>query len=184
MSASDWREQLPAKVRILQIIVAAMSFGCFCLLIISVLVAQNFNKAVAQPMLTYIALVLAAMSLGICAVIPRIIVSQGRREIARKLLPASKIESDNSINNMAERENIKIFEIFGLLQIKTIVVCSMLEGPVIFLLIVYMVDHQILSLLAALVLLILLIIQTPTIGRVTIWLEDQMKLVDEERVFG
>ena len=43
MSAADWREQLPFKIRVMQIIVGAMSFGCFCFLIIAILVSQNLS---------------------------------------------------------------------------------------------------------------------------------------------
>ena len=63
MSAADWREQLPAKIRVMQVIVGAMSFGCLCFLIIAILVSQNLNKAADQLMLTYIALLIAAINL-------------------------------------------------------------------------------------------------------------------------
>jgi hypothetical protein len=178
MSTPDWREQLTPKVRTLQIIVAALSFGCFSFLIIAVFATGNFNKAVQQPTLTYIALAMAAMMLSVWAILPGIIVAQGRKNIQRILLSEAKQTSENSAADKTEKENTKAQALLYLLQTKTIVACALLEGTVFFLLIAYVVEHSMLSIAAAIALLLLLLAQMPTIGRVTNWIENQLSLMD------
>jgi fatty acid desaturase len=178
MSASDWREQLPVKVRNLQIIVGALSFGCFSFLIIAVFVSQNLNKATEQPMLTYIALLMAAIIFGIWFFLPGIIVAQGRKNIQQTLLSRAKQVGQNSVADKTEKENSKAQALMNLLQTKTIVGCAILEGAVFLLLIAYMVEHSMPSITAAIALLLLLMAQMPTIGRATNWIENQLPLVD------
>jgi uncharacterized membrane protein len=182
MSGADWREQLPAKVRVLQIIVGALFFGCLFFLFAAFLVGQNANQAAEQPVLTYISLAAAGMILLVWVVLPGIVVSQGRKNIHRTL-PRAKQVSGDSNEEKDERENSLAEALVQLLQTKTIVACAMLEGGVFFLLVVYMIEHSVISLLAAGVLMILLIAQMPTSGRATAWIENQMRLVDEERSF-
>lgn len=184
MADTDWREQLPAKVRTLQIVIGALSFGCLPLLVIAIFVSQNANNAVDQPMLTYIALAMAGMILGVWTFLPGVIVSQGRKEIQRKLLSPTEKASDKSADDKVEKEKSKAQGLFGLFQTKTIIAGALLEGAVFLLLIAYLVEHNIFSILAAVAMLLLLTAHIPTIGRVTNWIENQMRLVDEERAFG
>ena len=124
MSAADWREQLPAKIRVLQVIVGSMSFGCFCFLFIAILVSQNLNKAADQQMLSYIALPIAAIILCVWAVLPVIIVSQGRKNIQQKLFSNAKQASENFTDDKREIENSKAQMLINLLQTKIIVAGS------------------------------------------------------------
>ncbi len=182
MATSDWREQLPQKVRNMQIIVGAMFLGCFCLLIIAVLVAKGRNNS-ADLTLTYAALAYAGIILVPWIILPAIVVSRGRKEIRRRLFSAAEPVRDNTINDKTEKETSKALALMGLFQTKTIIAGAMLEGSAFFLLIVYIIEHSPLSLLAAIVLMILLVAQMPTTGGVTNWIEDQMRLVDQERAF-
>ena len=178
MFDNDWREQLPAKIRVMQIIVGAMSFGCFCFLLIAILVSQNINKAPDQLILTYIALPIAAIILGVCAVSPVIIVSQGRKNIQQKLFSNANRVSENFTDDKMRKENSKAQMLIALFQTKIFVASAILEGAVFFLLIAYMAEHSLLCISAAVVLLFLLIAQMPTTGRATYWIEDQLKLLD------
>ena len=183
MSTSDWRQQLHPRVRVLQIIVSALFLGCFSFLIVAVLVA-NLNNAVNQIMLTYVGLVMAGMILGVWIILPGIIVSQGRKKIRSDLNLQAEQGSDNSTESKVAKENREVQALMELFQTKTIVAAAMLEGAVFFLLIVYIIEPSMFSLLPAITLMILLIAKLPTTGRVTNWIEDQMRLVDEEREFG
>ncbi|MGA2062489.1 MAG: hypothetical protein ABSG67_18570 [Thermoguttaceae bacterium] len=178
MSAEDWREQLPSKIRVMQVIVGAMSFGCLCFLLIAIIVSQNLNKAPDQLMLSYIALPIAAIILGVWAVSPIIIVSQGRKNIQQKLFSNAKQASENLTDYKMEIDNSKAQMLIGLLQTKIIVASAILEGTVFLLLIFYMAEHSIFCISAAVVLLFLLVAQMPTSGRATYWIEDQLKLLD------
>ncbi|MGA2798076.1 MAG: hypothetical protein ABSE63_10880 [Thermoguttaceae bacterium] len=178
MFDNDWREQLPVKIRVTQIIVGALSFGCFCFLLIAIFVSQSLNKAPDQLILTYIALPIAAIILCVWAVLPFIIVSQGRKNIQQKLFSNAKQASDSFTDDKKENENTRAQMILNLLQTKIIVASAILEGAVFFLLIAYMAERSMLCLAAALVLLFLLIAQMPTSGRATYWVEDQLKSLD------
>jgi hypothetical protein len=158
--------------------VAALSFGCFSFLIIAVFATGNFNKAVQQPTLTYIALAMAAMMLSVWAILPGIIVAQGRRNIQRILLSEAKQTSENSAADKTEKENIKALALMNLLQTKIIVHCVILEGAVFFLIIAYMVEHSVPCIVGAIAMMIAPMAQMPTIGRVTNWIENQLPLVD------
>jgi hypothetical protein len=179
MSAADWREQLPAKIHLMQIIVGAMSSGCLFFLLIAIFVSQNLNIALDQQMLTYIGFLIVAPVLGVWIVFPGVIVSRGRKNIQRKILSNAKQAGENSTDDKNEQENGKAQMIINLLQTKIIVSCALLEGAVFFLLIVYMAEHSVLCILAAIVLLFLLFAQMPTTVRAQYWVEDQLKLIDE-----
>jgi hypothetical protein len=183
MSVTDWRDQMPVRIRVMQIIVGAMGFGCFSFLIIAIFVSQNINKAdlnkaPGQSMLSYIALPIAAIVLCVWAVLPSIVVSQGRKKIQRQLCSNAKQASENSAGDKMEIESSKAQILIGLLQTKIIVACAILEGAVFLLLIFYMAEHSMLCFSAAVVLLALLVAQMPTSGRAAYWVEDQLKLLD------
>jgi hypothetical protein len=178
MFNNDWREQLPSKIRVMQVIVGALAFGCLSFLIIAILVSQNLNNADDQLFCTYISLLYAATTFGVWAILPSIVVSQGRQRIQQKLFSNAKQESKNSTYDKIENENNKAQMLIALLQTKIIVAGAILEGAVFFLLISYMVEHSMLCISVAVVLLFLLVAQMPTCGRATFWVEDQLKLVD------
>jgi uncharacterized membrane protein YqjE len=178
MFNNDWREQLPAKIRVTQIIVGALGFGCLSLLIIVLFVAHDPNKPTGQLIVSYFALLMAAINVCVWAVSPFIIVSQGRKNIQQKLSSNAKQPGENYTGDKMEIENSKAQMLIGLLQTKIIVSCAILEGAVFFLLIAYMIEHFTLCMSAAVVLLFLLVAQMPTSGRATYWVEDQLKLVD------
>ena len=68
--------------------------------------------------------------------------------------------------------------LIDLLLTKILVGSAILEGAVFFLLFVYMAEHSMLSIAAAVVLLVLLISQMPACNRAAIWVEDQLRLMD------
>ncbi len=162
MFDKEWRKELPAKIRTLQIIVGAMSFGCFCFLIIVILVSQNLNKAADQLILTYIALMIAAIIFGVWGILPFVIVFQGRKKIQQTLRFNAKRESESFADDKKEKENSKAQMLINLLQTKILVGSAILEGAVFFLLIAYMAEHSMLCISAAIALLFLLIAQIPT----------------------
>jgi hypothetical protein len=184
MSDADWRGQLPIRVRIMQIIVGAMGIGCFSFLCIAVLVAMGRNNPADQLMFTYIGLAMAGMILGSWIVMPGIVVSQGRKKIQQTPACSTERQSNQQSGNVSGKENGKGLALIALFQTKTIISSALLEGAVFFLLITHMLEGSMLSILAAVALLILLIAQIPTIGRVANWIDKQMRLVDEERGFG
>ncbi len=183
MSGTDWREQLPLQVRVLQIIIGALSLGCIFFAVIVIVAAKtSFKNAGNQLDVTYIALAMAGLIFVLCIFLPHIIVSQGRKNILRTIFPAARTVSDSDAGEKREDENRVAQPLTQLLQTKTIVAGALLEGAIFFLLIAYMIERSNLSLLAAAALLILLIAQMPTMRRVTNWIENQLRLIAEERL--
>jgi hypothetical protein len=176
MFKSDWREELPAKVRVLQIIIVALFFGCCSFLIISI-IAGNNNNAIAQPMLIYIALAFIATMVVPWIVLPGIIVAQGRKKIRSEGWAAGP----SAAADVGEIQNRKAGALFMLYQTKTIIRGAMLEGPAMFLIVINIIQRSPIALIIAGLLMVLLLGLMPTAGRVTIWIEDQLKLLDEER---
>ena len=182
MSQSDWREQLPRQVRVLQVIIGAMCLGCFFFMMIAIFaMSQNAKGPTEQPMLTNIVLILSAMALGPWIVVPKILVSQGRKNISREQLASLKPLNEHSTGEKLEIENIVVPPLLKLLQTKTIVASAMLEGTIFLLLVAYMVEHSYLAISAAVALLVLLICQVPSTRWAEKWLDEQMILIDEER---
>jgi hypothetical protein len=65
--------------------------------------------------------------------------------------------------------------------VKTIFAAAVLEGAAILLLIAHLVEDSPLSLGVAIVLIVVLAAHFPTESRVDGWIEDQTRLLDEER---
>jgi hypothetical protein len=184
MSETDWREQLTAKVRTLQIIIAALAFGCFMFLIVALVEGIDGNNAAGQSFLTYLGLAAAVTALILRIFIPGIIVSQGRSAINQKMPSTSQAPSELPINRKIEQENEMASALMGLFITKTIVAGALLEGATFFLLIIFMVERSPLTVLVAVGMMILLVGQIPAVGRTTIWVENQMRLIDQRRAFG
>jgi hypothetical protein len=180
MSPTDWREQLPFKVGVMQIIIGGLALGCVFFLMIAVLAGLNFQNAAPATGLTYIALATAGVILVLWSLVPGIVVSQGRKKILQSP-PISGQTDDKDAVVEKQAENSLADALVQLLQTKTIIACAMLEGVIFFLLIAYMIERSSLSIIAAVALLILLLAHMPTIGRVAAWVEKQMRLVSEER---
>ncbi len=183
MYENDWRDKLPAKVRVLQIIIGGMIVGCLLLLLVSLFLATLGKHEADKQLLTYIGLAAAGMILGVWIVAPGVIISQGRKNIYRTQLLENEQSNPKQAEDKTEKENDSALSLIALFFTKTLVAGALLEGAVFLLLIIYIAESSILSVSAAIVLLILPIAQMPTIGRVTNWIENQMRLLDEEQAF-
>jgi hypothetical protein len=167
-------------VRTLQIIVAALIVGCGMFMAIVLVVAGSSSKVADPPVITYIALAMAAGAVAARLIIPGIIVAQARRRIlsdaqitAQGQPPARKTRSTEQNNDTS-----KLIQMF---LVKTIVAAAILEGAAFFSLIAHLVEHSPLSLYAAIVLIVALAAHFPTQARVDGWIDDQTRLLDEER---
>jgi hypothetical protein len=183
MPSNDWRDQLPAKVRIQKIIVAALGMGCIAFLAIALVVASQ-KQPMAQPMLSYIALAFLATGIVPWIIMPGMIVSQGRKKIFQEQIqPYSQIISNNP-EEKKEKETQIAISLLGLYQTKKIIACALLEGPAFFLIIAYMLEGSYLALVAAIVLIVMIFLQMPFTGIVNNWIENQLQLTFEERSFS
>lgn len=156
--------------RTLQIIVAAMVAGCSLFLtIVLVIVFSGPSKSPDVPIITYIAVAFAAGAVAMHLIIPGIVVAQGRR----------KILAETSSTTPATQDDTSKFS--QLLITKTIIAAAILEGAALFSLIAHIVERSPLSLGAAIVLIVMLAAHFPTQSRVGRWIDDQTRLISEER---
>jgi hypothetical protein len=180
VSITDWREELPQKVRVLQIIVCGMVSGSFMFLIIAVLLTTVRHGEANQSILSYIALAVAAVNSVNWIVVPGVLVSRERKKIGITSSTLTLSVEDKPIANKTETENKAALPLLALFQTKTIVSCALLEGTVFLLLVIFLAEGYMPCVLTAIVFLVLLIAQMPTVGRLMDWMEKQMRLVDEE----
>jgi len=173
---------LVALVRTLQIIVVALATGCLFFFAIALLAAGGPIGFGEIPPVTAIALAVAAVIVGARCVIPGVFVAQARRKIREGTWSFPK----PGANMPSDPDNPKtiIYSLAQVFMTRTIIGAAMLEGATFFLIITYLVARSPWSLIAALALIIALFAHFPTPSRVSSWVQDQMKLLDEERTLS
>lgn len=170
----EWQDQIQGRVRTLRIIVAALAAGCLTFAAIAAVQggAPQANPQ-GEPIVTFVALAFAAMALVARTVVPAVMVRTGSESLARTLGSQSDPSSD--------RTTAAARGLMNLLQTKTIIAGAMLEGATFFLLISYLVEGQMISLVAAALLVGLLLTLIPTERGMIRWVEDRLRRLDEPR---
>jgi len=168
-------------IRTLQIIVAAMTAGCVLFLLLA-LIFRGPPAAVAQiPVLTYILSAMALMLVGMRLVVPRIVVAQARAAIRRGIGQSGE---DHALDpTPPPDEALNVAKLVGVYGTRTILAAAMLEGAVFMLLVAYLVEGSALSLGFAVVLIAALTAHFPTASGAAAWVEEQARLLDEERSY-
>lgn len=188
MNESDWRPRVAKFVWPLQIIVAALAAGSLAFLIVVLVVAgSGLGDAGHQDpwMITWVALAFLTVAIVARTVVPSAIVRQGRKKIAQgtfQLPQARQTSQQPSLDILAQMGDPG--KLLVLYQIKTIVGGALLEGVAFFLLIAYMIERQTAALGLAAALIVAIALHMPTRSGVVQWIEDQLRLVDEERAMG
>jgi len=188
MNDTDWRERIAKLVRIPQIIVAALVAGCVFFLVVVLLVpggpgpAAGGDAARPQPVLTWIGLVFVATIAIVRAVVPTVMVRNGRRRIAQGTFqpPQARVKSHQKAQQQLE-EMGDAGQLFGLYLIKTIIGAALPEGATFLMLIAFMTERQTLALGVAVALILAVAAHLPTRTGVIHWIEDQLRLVEAER---
>jgi hypothetical protein len=169
-----------SQVRTLQVIVGAMIMGCVVFAVVAVVVGTMAGKPADRPLLTYVAVALAAILIVTRSVVLKAIAALGRRQILQhKTGTASGGASENSTTS--EELDFETAQLMQSRTSQTITGAAMLEGAAFFSLVTYIVEHSPISLAVVLVLLAFLVVRFPTESRTTAWLEDQQRRLQEER---
>ncbi len=79
MLKSNWRDELPGRVRTLQIIIAALTMGCIFFAVVVLVVASLASANAGTEFVTFSALGLAAVAMVPRVVAPAIMVAEGRK---------------------------------------------------------------------------------------------------------
>jgi hypothetical protein len=187
MNDPAWREEVPKYVRVSQIIVGALVLGCVSFLGIVLAIGgpavQQAGDAGPTLLLSYMALVFLVADIIARLIVPRLMIRAGRHSIACGTFAMPIF--DQSSAAQARRE---AFEQMGdagrllmLFQTKTIIAGAILEGATFFLLIAYMIERYTPVLVIAVAMIVAIAAHIPTSRGVIDWIEDQLRLLREER---
>ncbi|HUT89904.1 MAG TPA: hypothetical protein VMY37_10425 [Thermoguttaceae bacterium] len=187
------QEEIARRVRVPQIIVAALVAGLLVFLVIVLVVIQQGFAGVPEtaPILTCVALAFALSAVLARLIVPNLIVAQGRRNIIQGTwqVPMSA-QSQSGYGQTMQQECAQFVERTGdagrllfVFQARTIVAAAVLEGPAFFVLITYMIGRSPLALILAVFLILGVALHFPTQSGVIHWIDDQLRLVEQERQF-
>jgi hypothetical protein len=177
MATPSWREELPKRVRAMQIIITALTLGCVFFFGIAFFVASSMPQNTGSNLITYIALGFAVLAIGPRLVVPLVMVSAGRRKILHVLQEKKGDTQSKGFENLEDEAGCQLLAIF---QGKTIISGALIEGPTFFLLVAYLVEHSPLALAAAGIMVVILALHFPTVDRTANWIEGQLQLLKEE----
>jgi hypothetical protein len=152
----------------LQITIAALVAGCTIFLVIAVCTSGLAAGARGQPLVGYVALAFGAVALLGRTTFPGIVVAAGRRQVLRVHAEADAAATADSLCR--------------LYSTKTIMGGAIIEGATFFLLVAYLVEGWLPSLIAAGALIVVLALHMPTRSRLGHWLEDQLELLERRRL--
>jgi hypothetical protein len=167
MSQLADKPDLTPRIRVMQLIITALVMGVLFFMGIAIFQRASGNPPVSadQTLLT-IALAVAAVMVFARCVVPGWMTSSARRQLLRQ---------------KAEIQDGRLLNIY---QTQMIAGAALLEGPIFLLLIVYLIQGQLLSLAAGVLLTVGLALQFPTLAGVERWLERQRELLAGESALG
>ena len=168
-----------AVVRTAQIIVGALLAGCVTFMVVVLVVGGAPDDSAKSSMLTFIASGTAGVLVLVRFVVPSIVVAQARGHIRQGTWMAAS-GSPPAATMQQSDDTGKLIQVF---MTRTILAAAIVEGGIFLLLVVYMTERSALSLALAVVLIAILASGFPTASRVGRWLEEQTRLLDEERSF-
>jgi hypothetical protein len=171
-------DPLARFTRSCQIIIGAQAIGVVAFLVIILLFvprlgnggAANAGLAANLPIITYASAAVGASVLVLSFVVPRLVVSQSLKQLAKK----TALNPDKS----DDEDTAALLPIY---QSQLMVGAALLEGGAFFAAIAYMLERQPLALVAAGILLGVLVTRAPTRERLRGWVDQQLEQVGEER---
>jgi hypothetical protein len=179
MASSCWREELPAKLMVMKIIVAVMIGSCVMLLAALFSISMTMPAIQGTELVTYIALGFAVISIFELSFVPKIIGIMGRKAMLREIRPQDGLQGTNSKTATFEQAEAGS-RLISLLQKKIISNCAILEGASMFAIIAFFLDRSPLAIVGALAMIVLLALQFPTYDRSAGWIENQLQLLKDE----
>jgi hypothetical protein len=180
MITSEQREHIGKSVLVMQIIVAALAAGVVTFAVV-VLVLRSQQEANAPQdnslLLSYIGILVSASAIAAWMIIPRLLVSRTRQAISEGKTPMLDDYHEPALTEGAQQ----IQPLVAMHQTRLIVGCALLEGAAFLNLLAYMLEGQLMNLVAAGLLVLIIVTQIPTFGRLTSWIEDDLSAIDRTR---
>ena len=175
-NGDELREQLAGQVRVLRIIVAAITLGPVAYLgFVLVTAAPVAQAGGANQTLAYVAYALAAAAVAARLVAPMLIGTRLRRQIAAGTWPPPAPPGGPPAPTTDAGKLCAVY------LIRTIIAIAILEGATFFLIFVYQQQRDPLALGAAALLTLGIALHFPSPARVIEWVERQLEKLDEDR---
>jgi hypothetical protein len=186
VSDAPWRDVLAKQVRVLQLVVAAMISGILMFLIVVCLTAGHGPAQEEHPIVTTIALAMAALCVILRLIVPDVVVSAARRKILR-----GEYNPGASATWAAKRQALEAFfrrtgdagRLMAVYMTTTVLAGAILEGAAFLLLVAYLVDRQAVSLAVAIAILVALAAHMPWRARVFAWIDRELGHLEQQRQF-
>lgn len=166
MFTEEQRQQINATVRTSQIIVAALVTGVLAFLGI---VVALFSRGDGEPLITWIAIAVAIVTVFASIVVSRMVTRQG--------LQSTDLPSPSGVDDRfgVGTDDRVLSKVLAAYQTRLIVACAPLEGAAFFNLIAYMLEGQALSLIVAGMLMLLMAVRFPTTGGAEDWVANALR---------
>ncbi len=188
MPDSQWQDQVRRTVPTLQIVIAGLLAGSIAFLVVAVVLARQIDPIVVPgegvPWMTYFAVVFTAGAALARLIVPSLILSAGRQRIARGAWepPPAVRQLPGALRSLEEAGDAG--KLWAVLCTCTIIAGAILEGTAFLLLVVYMLEQTTLSLIIGIVTIAALATLMPTRSGAIQRIEDQLRLVEQQRQFG
>lgn len=154
---------LDQRVLVMQIIMAALAMGVVSFMGIAIFIRFSQQQAPPEmPVLTYIALGYTPIALLLQAILPGMMAGARTQTPERLEGLAGKGDEVPAVGSLCARY-----------QALLIISLAIIEGAAFLALIAYLIDGNLLTLGAAVVLLAVLLAKFPTLGRVERWIEER-----------
>jgi hypothetical protein len=178
MSAADYEGVLSKRVRIMRILVGALLAGLAVFLGVALFLRQQGNMAAppAQLVITYFSLGFAGLMLAVHRIIPNMTVANLRRTLASEK-PFHPLPPEYANSGLPDEVNCLALVYQNCLIIST----APLEGAGFFTLVAYLLEGQVVCLLAAVILWISIVWKWPSVSGILRWIADQQELIVQER---
>lgn len=162
------RSEIDARILTMQILAASIAAGALIFLVLAVVLhaAKPPDSNEARPVLSYLALAVAAVILVIHRIIPALIIKAGRRKIVRE--PSDFPDGD-------------VTRLCVLFRTKMLASLGLLEGGAFLQLVAYLVEGFTPTLIATGILIAAMLILFPSGTHIESWLGEQMSQVNLER---
>jgi len=186
MSPSKLGEALAARVRVMQIVTMAIVMGAVVFLVIALFIragrimkGPQENQPVGamqddRRVITYVGLVFSVCMIAIYAIVPDRVAASARRKIARE---KTKVVSTQNGSPVSEGNAARLCDIF---QTRLILRLALLEGPTFCLLVAYILEGQLVSLITAVLLMAGMLVHFPMQTGVLGWIDEQLRILDQE----
>ena len=195
MLRPSWQQEITRRVRVLQIITASALGGSVAFLVIATVIVREAAIGGAPADLAriypYIAVGFAMIAVAASLIAPPVMVARARRRIVAGTWHPPQSSGQDSASRASQEKLAAFFErtgdagkLFYLLQMSTSVAATILHGGVIHALVMYLLAPSRVALIVALALIIGAAAQFPTRSKVFRWIDDQLRLVEQERQFG